>query len=171
MKKLIEMLMEAHKDQKYDGDPYFRHLFAVALEYMKLPNPTANGLTACLFHDFVEDSDFTNQDLVIGGMDWDAIALVDLLTDKPGKNRHERHLNTYPGIAANPEARKIKICDRFVNIRNAWKSGNKKLLAMYRKEHPYFEGTLYKNEDPYSLRQLWAEMANMLYGVKTDGEV
>lgn len=164
MKNLIEMLMEAHKDQKYDGDPYFRHLFEVALEYLVLPNPTANGLTACLFHDFIEDSDFMSVDLMAAGMDPGAIELILLLTDKPGSNRHERHKNTYPAIAFNPEARKIKICDRFVNIRTTWKSGNKKLLAMYRKEHLYFVSTLYRNEDPYELRQLWPEMDDMLNG-------
>lgn len=171
MKKLIEILMEAHKDQKYDGDPYFRHLFEVALEYMKLPNPTPEGVIACLYHDFLEDSDFKAIDLDFNGFPEKSLELVLLLTDKPGKNRHEKHLNTYPAIAANPEARKIKICDRYVNIKTTYEANNDKLLGMYRKEHPYFVEVMDANNDPFEIHNLWMEMANMLYGAKTDGEV
>lgn len=133
-KKLFDFLIEAHKDQKYDGDHYLRHLIDTfgILSYLGVRDPDLG--TACLCHDVLEDTDKTEQDLLDVGVSPRALEIIKAVTDEPGKNRRERKAKTYPKIMKDPDAALVKFCDRFSNIL----SGQTKYREMYKKEHDDF---------------------------------
>ena len=141
-----------HKDQKYDNKPYLVHLEGVA----ELVEEHSEGCPVCqavaYLHDIVEDTDVTTRQLcdlfgfVIGNSVYD-------LTDKEGKNRVERQLNTYHRIKGNRIAMIVKLCDRLFNMRQ---SAGKPLGNMYLKEYLRFKFALYN--DDMSFEKLWGEL-------------
>lgn len=106
-------------------------------------------------HDLVEDTDVTSDD--IADMFGDHIGnLVELLTDKAGKNRLERHLRTYHMIRTNPDAVLIKLCDRLHNHARSIQYGER-YAKMYLDEYLRFKFALYK---PGQFDALWADLDN-----------
>jgi (p)ppGpp synthase/HD superfamily hydrolase len=53
-------------------------------------------LAAAWLHDIIEDTSCRPLDLCIAKIPPYTIALVDAVTDRPGANRRERHVLTYP---------------------------------------------------------------------------
>lgn len=119
-------------------------------------------VAAAWLHDVLEDTDVTESDLskalVDAGFEFDEVHyildIVNAVTDKPGKGRKERHINTYWAIRENPRALLIKLCDRRHNHERSIKHGEI-YAAMYAKEYDYFKFALWK---PRQFTELWAEL-------------
>ena len=102
-KKAMKFSYEAHKGQ-YDkgGIPYVFHPYHLA-ESMT----DEVSVTAALLHDVLEDTPFTEQDLLDEGFSEEVIRIVKLLTRDP-----EMPYMAYIGnLAHDPVARKIKLAD------------------------------------------------------------
>lgn len=127
-----------HRGQKYSDRPYVEHLEAVVAVLMEFGNFDSVLLQSGYLHDVLEDTPCTEKQL--GGIFGKEVAnLVELVTDKPGRNRAERHAATYPRIAENPRALTLKLSDRIANARASAKNG---LLSMYKREYPAFAAAL-----------------------------
>lgn len=115
--------------------------------------PVDMVIEAAFLHDVVEDTDVTVDELEeLFGLNIGA--LVSRVTDKSGKNRLERHLNTYHIIRRDPDAILIKLCDRRHNHERSLKN-SETYMEMYKSEYLYFKFALYS---PGMFTQLWAEL-------------
>lgn len=155
--------IEAHNGQKYGDDDYFTaHVSKVVDIVREQLNATRSYtlnaseiITAALLHDVVEDTDVTLSTVVaqfghvVAGYVW-------ALTDEPGANRAERHLNTYWKIRQGEETVLIKVADRIANVEAGIATKNAKKGKMYRKEHPTFKAALY---DPRHAYVPWDRLA------------
>jgi (p)ppGpp synthase/HD superfamily hydrolase len=143
--KFIELLEEKFDGEMYGDLKYIVHCFNVenmAIKFLlKYPRIEAIRL-ACLGHDLIEDTDITIDELrkYISG---DIIDLIERVSDKEGKNRRERHLNTYCYIREKEEAVLVKLCDRLSNLEESLKSKNENKKSMYKKEFNTFKSALY----------------------------
>lgn len=158
--RIFQFLIDAHQGQNYNEDCYLKHLVGVMALVITAGYHEKAMIQAALGHDVLEDTNATEQDLLDAGFIPEAVELIKLLTDKPGKNRAERHRNTYPLIATNWKARIIKICDRSFNVYHS----SDKLKGMYRKEHEYFYNTLYRCYDNDTIQEMWDIMEEILFG-------
>jgi (p)ppGpp synthase/HD superfamily hydrolase len=122
-----------HAAQTYDDRPYTVHLDAVVFELCSFGVDDPDVLAAAYLHDTLEDTDTTYVELV-AKFGEPVARLVLAVTDEPGRNRAERHANTYPKIAREPGATCLKLADRLANTKQSGQH-NPSLLAMYRKEH------------------------------------
>lgn len=175
MSKLIkfakEFALEHHGDQEHGCLKIGEHLADVAKHVSRHArrNDTANAwhdisVAAAWLHDIIEDTDVTEKKLsnalVKAGFGFDEVHyiqdIVNAVTDKPGKGRKERHINTYWAIRENPRALLIKLCDRRHNHERSIKHGEI-YAAMYAKEFEYFKFALWK---PRQFPELWAELDN-----------
>lgn len=110
-------------------------------------------IAAAWLHDICEDTDTTSFEIAerfgerVG-------AIVELLTDKDGRNRIERHLRTYHAIRKDPDAILIKLCDRLHNQHRSIKHGEH-WAAMYLKEFNYFKFSFWK---PGQFVALWSQL-------------
>jgi (p)ppGpp synthase/HD superfamily hydrolase len=107
-------------------------------------------------HDTLEDTEASEKEIyeLFG---WGVWKRVLLLTDKPGKNRRERHRNTYPLIAEDPVATFVKLMDRLANVQSG--KLNPEKLSMYKKEQKYFKETL-RTDSRFDL--VWKEIEKEL---------
>ena len=133
----------AHAGQMYgNGNRYSFHL-SCAVEVIKRYrdlNGDMDLIAAAWLHDTIEDTKVTYADIAtLFGVG--VAKLVEAVTDKPGKNRRERHEATYPFIRKNGgyKAVLLKLSDRIANIEYSIDQGNAGKLSMYRKEHEDFE--------------------------------
>lgn len=142
--------------EKHGAEYVMNHLLRV---YQVVKNYTDKKhiLIASLLHDIVEDTDVTLS-YVSERFGEDVAVLVELLTDKEGKNRKERHEKTYPLIRTNEEAVLIKLADRYINVLRSPKGTS--YYNMYKKEYKYFRDTLYYEEFPY--QELWNKLDEMM---------
>jgi (p)ppGpp synthase/HD superfamily hydrolase len=162
---------DAHGDQKYGKDlPYTYHLRQVVGVLQRFGVADEDILVAAWLHDTVEDTDVEpwHIDLEFGQNVSD---LVWAVTNEPGKNRAERHKNTYPKIARIPGATLLKLADRIANVEQCLgelrRSGESKLLAMYQKEQEHFEAALRTGEGDTEER-MWKWLRNLLWGPLAD---
>jgi len=135
-----------HKDQKYGLKDYFSgHIQKV----VDLSMEHAKGLSSldasfqeieeiAYLHDVLEDTK-ANELQIYELFGCRVHRRVVLLTDRPGKNRRERHSQTYPAISEDEVATFVKLMDRLANV-----SFCDKKIKMYKKEHPYFREQLDK---------------------------
>jgi (p)ppGpp synthase/HD superfamily hydrolase len=126
----------------------------VAKHYPGDPEYKLDVLVAATLHDVLEDTD-VGIDVVAREFGLDVAHLVNLLTDKPGNNRYERHLRTYWLIRSHPDAVLIKLCDRRHNHARSLEYGEKKYGVMYANEFRYFKMALWL---PGEFVELWAEL-------------
>ena len=133
----------AHGSQKYGDDPYPVHLQAVQDKAAEFTD-NLHVLQIAYMHDLLEDTPVVREQLgtLFGFMVADS---VQFLTDAPGKNRRERHLNTYWRLRQDPTALFVKLCDRWCNHQNVIDNDNIKLIQMYRKEYMEFKFALFGN--------------------------
>jgi len=143
MRRAWAIALRFHGDQKYGTRPYREHLVAVALQaWDGFPNEP-DLWPAAVLHDVLEDTPATPDVLREEGIDSAVIALVVAVTDRPGKNRRERHRATFPVIAeAGPLAVALKCCDRLANVENCWLTRSS-LLFMYQQEYREFRAALW----------------------------
>jgi (p)ppGpp synthase/HD superfamily hydrolase len=114
-----------------DARPYFEHVKDVAAFF-----PDWETKTVAILHDTIEDSDITMQDLLREGIPEHIVVAVDAMT-KPRKTELEkldeasnpalkrRNYIEYVRLTVreNPLARKVKIADNYVNMRDLIASG------------------------------------------------
>jgi (p)ppGpp synthase/HD superfamily hydrolase len=137
--------IKAHKDQRYGEYPYSYHLNMVVNNLVTLwPDVSQDVIVAAWLHDVVEDCSKPIDEIEALFGPYVAV-LVGLVTDCDGANRKERHEKTYPRIAGNLDACKIKLADRLANSQFA-SQNNPGMLKMYKKEYPYFKQVLFKEE-------------------------
>jgi (p)ppGpp synthase/HD superfamily hydrolase len=151
--------LERHGKQPHGSLCIEDHLRAVVGTVRRHYDPHVNiselGVVseAAWLHDVCEDTSTTSDEIEerfgerIG-------ELVELLTDKKGKNRVERHLRTYPMIRRDPDAILIKLADRRHNQARSIEYGERWALMYYR-EYLYFKFALY---NPGQFMSLWNEL-------------
>lgn len=139
VKKAREFAKEKHEGQTYGDLPYSFHLDGVRRLVTFYTNGDPVCETVAWLHDVIEDTEANYMEVKkrFGFVIADAVKLV---TDKPGKNRFERHLNTYYRIRTNEIALIVKLCDRLSNMRQS--RGTPK-AGMYIKEYERFKFALY----------------------------
>lgn len=105
---------EKHKGQfRTGGDPYITHPIAVA-EMLREKNYNEAYQIAGIFHDLLEDTDATEQEIeALGGKE--VLETVKLLTKKKGYVMADY----VSAIKANPMAKAVKGADRLHNLRCA----------------------------------------------------
>lgn len=139
LKKSTEIASIWHHDQGYGPFDYLYHLVAVANEFLihfkDIADQEPEMLSVCWLHDLFEDTKCPRN--MLEYLDPEYVEMIELLTNKPGKNRAERHANTYPALAANYRASCVKICDRIVNVKHA-NEHHDRLFEMYKKENDSF---------------------------------
>ena len=157
----VNFLEEVFKNKKYDIHNYMYHIFKVEQRAKKhfenFPLFWVIQL-ACLGHDVIEDTNTTKEDLE-KYLSLNVIDIIDRVTDKKGKNRKERHLNTYPYIREKELAVIVKLCDRIENVEYSIKKQSKQ-MQMYRKEHDNFKFALFDPRHKLAKR-LWDEYDNL----------
>lgn len=145
--KIRELAIKKHKEANklYDGMGYHVHLdkvHSVGQELFGNSIIWANLEDLLYLHDTKEDTEITDEEIlsVTNPM---VLQWVNLLTDKEGNNREERHLNTYCLLRESQEAVCGKLCDRIANIRYSIETKNISKMSMYLKEGKYFKFALY----------------------------
>jgi (p)ppGpp synthase/HD superfamily hydrolase len=164
MKRVIALAEKKHSlnNQKFDVHDYIFHLKGVAevvLEFLS-KHPNIDKLMKIAYlHDILEDTDTTIDEL-LSVVDISIVDCIKLLTDKKGKNRKDRHLNTYYLIRESESAVIVKLADRIFNIRYSISNKNN-LAKMYFKEADIFKFALYDPRHPYT-KDLWKEYDNLV---------
>ena len=155
----IEFAERAHGLQKYGDLPYTEHLhdvFSTLLEFGWYDDDDL--LAAAYLHDVLEDTSTTVAELEAQfGMP--VAALVEMVTNEPGRNRAERHAKTYPKIRG-AETIALKLADRISNARCAAKN-RPDLLLMYRAEYPEFQVAL-RHQSTNAHAGMWAALDDLL---------
>ncbi len=110
-KRALEFVTKKHEGQfRTGGLPYFTHPVAVA-EILKQDGYNVNYQIAGLFHDLLEDTDATQEEiLALGGQS--VLNAVKLLTKQKNYVMQEYVEN----ICANPIAKAVKSADRLHNL-------------------------------------------------------
>lgn len=113
--RALEFATKKHNGQfRQGGDPYITHPIAVS-EYVKAKGFGVDYQIAGLFHDLLEDTDATEQEILQYGNE-QILTAVKLLTKVKPYNMAE-----YVGnIKNNPIAFQVKESDRLHNLRSAF---------------------------------------------------
>jgi (p)ppGpp synthase/HD superfamily hydrolase len=151
--------LERHGAQDHGCLKISDHLADVAGKALWHYDPHVNILEpeqvicAAWLHDIIEDTPTTLEEIedMFGHQVGD---VVNLLTDKEGRNRLERHLRTYHAIRTDPDATLIKLCDRRHNQDRSLKHGEH-WMVMYEREYNYFKFALWT---PHKFKKLWEEL-------------
>ena len=110
----LEFAKEKHKGQKrIGGDDYITHPIAVS-EIVKSQGFDENYQIAALFHDLLEDTDTTEEEILKFG-NQEILEAVNLLTKKKGYDMAEY----ISAIENNPIAYAVKAADRLHNLKCA----------------------------------------------------
>jgi (p)ppGpp synthase/HD superfamily hydrolase len=151
--------LERHGSQAHGSLKIEFHLADVAWHARMHYDPHVNILepeqiiAAAWLHDVLEDTPTTLEEIedMFG---YQVADVVNLLTDKSGRNRLERHLKTYHAIRTDPDATLIKLCDRRHNQDRSLKHGEH-WMVMYKREYTYFKFALWT---PHKFKKLWEEL-------------
>jgi len=154
-----EFALTRHGNQAHGCLNIGEHLEDVAINTMRHFDKNVNIAAfpeieaAAWLHDVVEDTN-TDLDEIEDNFGEGVAHIVNLVTDKYGRNRLERHLHTYHMIRQDPDALLVKLCDRRHNQERSLVHGER-YLAMYEKEYNYFKFALWT---PHKFQALWAEL-------------
>lgn len=161
--KVAEYAREKHRGMKYDGKDFFDTHIRHVVDVLQRFNPTEQEVCAAYLHDSIEDTTASYEEIVLLFGE-DVADIVSRVTDKPGKNRLDRHLNTYFILRRNPSAVKVKLADR---ISNMSRSLGLEFAKMYEKEYIAFKFALYDG----SHQDMWDELDNIYNNMKVkDGK-
>jgi len=156
--KAADYAREKHKGMKYDNKDFFDTHVRNVVDVLQRFNPTDVEICGAHLHDTIEDTDATFEEIVL--LFGEEIAdIVSRVTDKPGSNRLERHLNTYYILRRNPSAIKVKLADR---ISNMSRSVGLSFANMYAKEYTAFKFALYDGNH----LDMWAELDMLFNNIK-----
>ena len=128
---------ERHRGLKYGIEhtmsDHTADVRAIALRY----GLSEVEIIACDWHDGIEERVITYQEIhELYGRE--VAEIVYAVTDEEGRNRQERKEKTYPKIAANFKAVRVKICDRIANIKFSLAQGTNHKILMYYNERGDF---------------------------------
>lgn len=151
--KAREFALKAHGDQNHGSLKIADHLKAVTdkidSEFSAYKDMTSAYNILALdellaigwLHDVLEDTDVAYATLseTFGP---NIAYSVYRLTDKEGKNRKERHLNTYYLIRSDWMATFVKLADRWHNQQRSIDNGER-FVKMYHREYEYFKFALW----------------------------
>lgn len=133
--------IKAHEGDVYGKIyPYAKHLNDVYNVLVTFGLFKEILLVVAWLHDTIEDTMVVYEDIE-NEFGTTVADLTYLLTDKRGKNRKERQMNTYPVLAESHYARLVKLGDRIANMTMTMHDNQEK-FSMYEKEHQYFKLTL-----------------------------
>lgn len=156
--RVVDYAREKHKGMKYDDKDFFDTHVRHVVDVLQNFNPTEAEICAAYLHDSIEDTEATYEEIVL--LFGEEIAdIVSRVTDKPGKNRLERHLNTYYILRRNPSAIKVKLADR---ISNMSRSLGLEFEKMYEKEYVAFKFALYDGNH----LEMWEELDKIYERIK-----
>jgi (p)ppGpp synthase/HD superfamily hydrolase len=166
VEKAKAFAINAHGAQPYGNGLHSDHLQDVEDVLFEFYLTDTNLRAAAWLHDVVEDTSITLDDLRAEGFPEQVVLMVDAVTNQPGINRKERNTKTYPRIAANVNAIKLKLADRLSNVRASIRN-NESLLSMYKKEYPDFRDALYYKSigdayDDYAFAVIWSKLDDLL---------
>ena len=114
MHRALQFAKEKHEGQKrIGGDDYITHPMAVC-EIVKNQGFDENYQITALFHDLLEDTDATEEDILKYG-NYKILEAVELLTKKEGYEMQEY----VSAIKKNPIAFAVKAADRLHNLQCA----------------------------------------------------
>lgn len=83
----IEFIKKAHEGQvDKAGRPYWEHPVRVMNKLPVAAYPGDDVRLAALLHDILEDTTYTKQDLLAMGYSEATVEIVELLTNRPGRN-------------------------------------------------------------------------------------
>lgn len=154
----------AHKGQKYGEYDYTYHLENV-VDILYNNGFRDDTLIIAWLHDIIEDTNIKIKEIE-NKFGLFIAECVEMITDKPGKNRKERKAKTYKYLEMISDKYKIvlavKIADRLSNISSCVKNNNKPLFEMYKNEHENFKKAVYREN--YCI-----DMRNLLDKFITDG--
>jgi guanosine-3',5'-bis(diphosphate) 3'-pyrophosphohydrolase len=159
--------LNAHKDQMHGSVPISQHLEAVSAKvaekaviyYDPYYDPLYENdvievvIAAAWLHDTVEDTD-TEVHHLKKEFGIDVAEIVSDVTDGDGKNRLQRHLNTYYRTRRNDLSILVKMCDRWHNQKRSTEKAER-FMRMYHDEYLYFKFALY---EPGMFDDFWAEL-------------
>ena len=158
--RVADYARDKHKGMKYDGKDFFDTHVRHVVDVLQRLNPSEAEVCAAYLHDSIEDTTATYEEIVL--LFGEEIAdIVSRVTDKPGKNRLERHLNTYFILRRNPSAVKVKLADR---ISNMSRSIGLEFARMYKKEYVAFKFALYDGLN----KEMWAELDSIYEKMKVN---
>jgi guanosine-3',5'-bis(diphosphate) 3'-pyrophosphohydrolase len=147
-----------HAGQTYGPNkPYAWHVGHVGAIAACTKGMTEQAVAAAWLHDVLEDTDATPEEVerLFGA---EVRAIVEAVTDSPGRNRRERHALTYVRTRALPLAVGVKLCDRIANV-EACRENNPGLLKMYQSEQAEFRAALYREGE---WEALWRRLEGAL---------
>lgn len=125
--------IEKHGDQMYGPRPYSFHLDQVAMALDEM-GATQDEIMAGYGHDLIEDPQVTQAEITersnqsVAGMIW-AVSGV-------GETREEKLQSVVRKIPMVPGSEKVKLADRFVNLRRSLLDRKWKKIKTYVLEHP-----------------------------------
>ena len=135
---------------QYDGQDFYKRHIKHVVQTLQRFNPTEAEVAGAYLHDVIEDTDATYEEVVL--LFGEEVAdIVSRVTDKPGKDRLERHLNTYYILRRNPSAVKVKLADRISNMERS--IGNE-YAKVYQREYTAFKFALYDGNN----LDMWSEL-------------
>ncbi len=113
--KALQLIRIAHHRQFYNGQPYFHHPIRVSLRmnFFEVEPPV---LYAALFHDLLEDTAVTAQDLLDYGFDFHTVSYVSNLT----RDEESSYKEYIAKILSTGDYNiiRIKLCDLYENSNN-----------------------------------------------------
>lgn len=165
--------IKMHGDQMHGCLPMRDHLEAVSYIVFGYSGECsdielAELEAAAWLHDIMEDTPVTF-DTLEDQFGLNVACIVDAVTDRPGINRYERHLNTYYRIREyGSDAVLIKLADRVHNHARSIKH-RETYIDMYLGEYHYFKMALWR---PREHVKLWELLDNqyMIMGIIRNGE-
>jgi (p)ppGpp synthase/HD superfamily hydrolase len=152
------LALAAHRGQAYGRRiPFEEHLKSVAEIGRQFGEKIE---AACWLHDILEDCPHIDaQRDILPLVGPEVLAIIQAVTDEPGKNRKERKAKTYPKIRSNPDAIIVKLCDRICNARYSKENGDPE-FKMYQKEHTEFVQAL--SDGQARAYPLWMELNELI---------
>lgn len=158
---------KAHENDRYGDQPYTVHLDAVVAVLREFGHTDPLTLAVGYLHDTVEDTPTTILDILrLTGSTLIAQA-VRFLTDEDGPDRATRKLLTYSRckVCEGEYARVgrvVKWADRIANLRESVRSGNERMLRLYRKEDAAFREAYTPRTPIVGLDPMVEEYANLI---------
>jgi (p)ppGpp synthase/HD superfamily hydrolase len=160
--KAKDFALRLHGTQDHGSLKIADHLEAVVGKLEQFLHETSNQsfrmnkdfiVSAGWLHDVLEDTPIRYEELeAIFGQHISDI--VQGVTDGEGKNRQERHLNTYWRTRENPHSILVKMADRWHNQKRSLEN-KESFVTMYAREYIYFKFALYR---PGMADVLWGEL-------------
>jgi (p)ppGpp synthase/HD superfamily hydrolase len=159
IKKSRDFALQQHSGHTYgNGAPFITHLDDVYSVLKEFDTLDEYILVAAYLHDVLEDCKNITNDELDKEFGYMVTELVNSVTDEPGASRLERKLKTYPKIAGDKDAVRLKLADRIANTRAANKS-RLHYLSTYIKEYPEFRRQL---NDKEHNQDMWSELDTLM---------